>query len=140
MAVCTDTDSGLHPLNKKPVGERLALAARALAYGEKIEYSGPLPEIATAENGNICLTFSHVGMGLASSDSGELKSFEIAGADGVFIPATARIDGEKILVSNVKVAQPVVVRYGWKDSLIRNLINKNGLPASPFCINIKKGG
>ncbi len=140
MAVCVDTDSGLHPLNKKPVGERLAMAARALAYDEKIEYSGPLPEIATTENGNICLTFSHVGMGLASADGGELKSFEIAGADGIYLPATARIDGDKIMVSSVKILNPVAVRYGWRDGLIRNLVNKNGLPASPFCINIKKGG
>jgi sialate O-acetylesterase len=140
MVVCIDTDSGLHPLNKKPVADRLAMAARALAYGEKIEYSGPLPVVATATDSIASITFSHIGAGLASVDGGELKSFEIAGADGIYLPATARIDGDKIMVSSVKILNPVAVRYGWRDGLIRNLVNKNGFPASPFCINIKKGG
>ena len=138
MAVSVDTDSGLHPLNKRPVGERLALAARALAYGEKIEYSGPLPERATISAGTVQVKFSHAGTGLATVDGGEVKSFELAGADGKFMPAAARIDGQKIAVTNTNVVQPVAVRYGWVDGRPRNLINHDGLPASPFQLDVKR--
>ena len=119
MAVCIDTDVGLHPLNKRPVGERLALAARALAYGEKVEYSGPLPERATRSGGSVRISYSHVGTGLATADGGELKGFELAGGDEKYVSATARI-----------------VRYGWIDGRPRNLINRDGLPGSPFQLAI----
>lgn len=139
MAVTVDLDSGLHPLNKRPVGERLALAARALAYGEKVEYSGPLPEGATVSEGKAQITFEHAGSGLASSGQGELMGFELAGADGVFAPAAARIEGRKITVSSDKTPRPVSIRYGWLDGPPRTLINKDGLPASPFLLKLKNG-
>ena len=136
MAVCIDTDVGLHPLNKRTVGERLALAARALAYGEKIEYSGPLPERATRSDGAVRVSFLHVGTGLATTDGGELKGFELAGGAGKFVDATAQIDGPTILVTCSNVAQPGAVRYGWIDGRPRNLINRDGLPGSPFQIDV----
>ena len=136
MAVCVDTDVGLHPLNKRPVGERLALAARGLAYGEKIEYSGPLPERATISDGAVRVSFSHVGTGLATADRGELKSFELAGADGKFVAAAARIDGQQVVVESAKITQPAAVRYGWIDGRPRNLINHDGLPGSPFQLDV----
>ena len=132
MAVSVDTDSGLHPLNKRPVGERLALAARALAYGEKIEYSGPLPERATISAGTVQVKFSHAGTGLATVDGGEVKSFELAGADGKFMPAAARIDGQKIAVTNTNVVQPVAVRYAWAENPVCNLANGDNLPMFQF--------
>lgn len=137
MAVTIDLDAGLHPLNKRPVGERLALAARALAYGEPVEYSGPLPDAVTVSDAKVQMTFSHAGAGLASSGNGELKGFELAGTDGVFMPATAAIDGTKIVISNDKIAIPILVRYGWCDGPPRTLINKDGLPASPFHLKLK---
>ncbi len=139
MVVCTDTDTGLHPIIKRPVGERLALAARVLAYGEKLEYSGPLARDAVATGGQVRVRFSHAGEGLASSDGGALQGFALAGADGKFVPAEAGIEGQVVVVSCAKVPQPVAVRYGWLDGPPRTLINKEGLPASPFHLEIGSG-
>lgn len=133
MAVTTDVGDAkdIHPKKKEPVGQRLALAARALAYGEKIEYSGPLYESMVAKEGKIALSFNHVGGGLIAKD-GELKGFTIAGADQKFVPAQAKIQGAVIVVSAEGVAAPKAVRYGWENVPDVNLFNKEGLPASPF--------
>jgi sialate O-acetylesterase len=133
MAVTTDVGDAknIHPTRKRPVGERLALAARALCYGEKIEYSGPVFERMTIETNRAVLSFTHIGQGLvAHGDS--LKGFTIAGADGKFIPATAVIDGSNVLVNSEKIIKPVAVRYGWAMLPDGNLFNRDGLPASPF--------
>lgn len=133
MAVTTDVGNAndIHPNQKEPVGQRLALAARALAYGEKIEYSGPLYESMAEKDGKIILTFKHVGSGLIAKD-GELKGFTIAGADKNFVPAQAKIQGPTVVVSAEGVAAPEAVRYGWANVPDVNLFNKEGLPASPF--------
>lgn len=125
-----------HPANKLPVGERLALAARAVAYGEKIEYSGPTYDGMKVEGAKAVLSFTHVGAGLEAK-GGELKGFEVAGADGKFVAAAAQIKGSKVVVSSDKVAVPVVVRYGWTRVPDVNLFNKDGLPASPFRTDTK---
>jgi sialate O-acetylesterase len=109
----------------------LALAARALAYGEKTEYSGPLYDSMTAKDGKIAISFKHVGGGLVAKD-GELKGFTIAGEDKQFVPAQAKIQGSTILVSAEGVAAPKAVRYGWANVPDVNLFNQQGLPASPF--------
>ena len=133
MAVTTDVGNAtdIHPAQKEPVGQRLALAARALAYGEKIEYSGPLYDSMTAKDGKIVLNFKHVGGGLLAKD-GELKGFTIAGEDKQFVPAQAQIQGATVVVSAASVAAPKAVRYGWANVPDVNLINQEGLPASPF--------
>lgn len=133
MAVTVDVGDArdIHPTRKEPVGQRLALAGRALAYGEKIEYSGPLYESMTIKDDCAILHFTHVGQGLEAK-GGELRGFEVAGADGVFVPAQAKIDGETIVVSSDQVTAPVTVRYGWANVPDVNLFNKDGLPASPF--------
>jgi sialate O-acetylesterase len=133
MAVTTDVGNAndIHPNQKEPVGQRLALAARALTYGEKIEYSGPLYETMSAKDGKITLTFKHVGGGLVAKD-GDLKGFTIAGEDKNFVPAKAEIKGATIVVSADGVADPKAVRYGWANVPDVNLFNKDGLPASPF--------
>lgn len=133
MAVITDYGNAndIHPKQKEPVGHRLSLAARALAYGEKIEYSGPLYESMKAEGGKAVITFSHVGGGLVAQ-GGDLKGFTIAGADGNFVPAKAEIKGTGVIVSAEGVAEPKAVRYGWANVPEVNLFNKEGLPASPF--------
>jgi sialate O-acetylesterase len=133
MAVTIDIGDpdNIHPANKQDVGKRLALAARAVAYGEKIEYSGPLLRAAAPEAGAIRLWFDHAGSGLEAR-GGALKGFMISGADRRFVTADASIDGSSVVVSNASVAQPLYVRYAWADNPECNLYNKDGLPASPF--------
>ncbi len=132
MAVTIDLGDpdNVHPTNKLDVGLRLARLARAISYGEKIEFSGPLFRQATPEGGAIRAWFDHA-KGLAAK-GGELTSFEVAGADGRFLPATARIDGSTVVASNPTVPDPHYVRYGWANSPLCNLFNGEGLPASPF--------
>jgi len=133
MVVTTDVGNAndIHPQRKKPVGERLALAARALTYGEDIEYSGPLYESMAAAGDNAVISFGHVGGGLVAKD-GDLKGFTIAGADGKFVPANAEIKGDTVVVSADGVKAPKAVRYGWENVPDVNLFNKEDLPASPF--------
>ncbi len=72
------------------------------------------------------------GGGMRAKDGGELKGFEIAGRDGVYKPASARIENDTVLVTGAQVGEPVSVRYGWADDPVCNLVNGDGLPASPF--------
>jgi sialate O-acetylesterase len=133
MAVTIDigTPNDIHPKNKQDVGMRLALAARAITYGEKIEYSGPLFRQATPEGNSMRLWFDHVGGGLTAK-GGSLTGFEIAGAERKFVSAEAVIDGATIVVSSPSIAAPASVRYAWSDDPRCNLYNAEGLPASPF--------
>jgi sialate O-acetylesterase len=135
MAVIIDIGewNDIHPLNKKDVGKRLALAARKLAYKEKnIVYSGPIYKSMKVKGNTIELTFEHIGGGLIAKN-GELKQFAIAGADKKFIWANAKIVKNKVVVWNDQIQNPVAVRYAWADNPEgANLYNKEGLPASPF--------
>ena len=138
MAVITDigNETNIHPTQKEPVGARLALAARAIAYGEKIEYSGPVYQAMKVKGNRAILSFTHIGGGLVAK-GGDLKGFTIAGADGNFVPATAVIEGDKVAVSSPQVAKPVAVRYGWAATPDVNLFNQQGLPATPFRTDVK---
>ena len=127
---CGDADD-IHPAHKQPVGARLALAARALAYGERIEYSGPLFDSMKIDGSDAILRFTHIGGGLVAKN-GELEGFTIAGADKVFHPAQAKIVGDTVVVNSGGVPKPVAVRYGWANVPEGNLFNRAGLPASPF--------
>jgi len=133
MAVTIDigTPNGIHPPNKQDVGLRLALAARAIAYGEHIEYSGPAMERASFDGSAVRVSFKHTGKGLVAH-GGSLTGFEIAGKDGVFKAAEARIEGNEVVLSNAAIAAPTLVRYAWSDNPQCNLFNADGLPASPF--------
>jgi sialate O-acetylesterase len=133
MAVITDVGDlkDIHPRKKEPVGGRLALAARALAYGEKVTYSGPLYNGLKVEGNKVVLSFKHVGMGLEAR-GGELKGFTVAGADKKFHPAHAEIKGNQVVVWSDEVDKPAAVRYGWANFPEVNLFNKDGLPATPF--------
>ncbi len=125
-----DADN-MHPAQKAPVGERLALAARVLAYGEKMEYSGPLFDAVKIKGGKAVISFTHADDGLMAK-GGDLKGFTIAGADKQFVPAKAKIKGKQVVVWSDEVKAPVAVRFGWAKVPDVNLFNKKGLPASPF--------
>jgi len=132
MAVTIDVGSptDIHPRDKKTVGTRLALAARALSYGEAIPHSGPLFRQATPEGSALRVHLDHA-EGLTTR-GGPVAGFEIAGADGRHFAADARIEGTTVLVSSPLVAAPLSVRYGWADNPTVSLYNAAGLPASPF--------
>ncbi len=125
--------SNIHPKQKKPVGERLALLALKHDYGRKdLVASGPIYDKFSVENNAIRLHFKHVGSGLASRDGRPLTHFTIAGSDKSFVVADATIDGDTIVVSSDHVLAPVAVRFAFASGDTPNLSNKNGLPASSF--------
>ncbi|WP_447642724.1 MULTISPECIES: sialate O-acetylesterase [Chitinophagaceae] len=123
----------VHPDKKKEVGDRLALAAEHVAYGENIVASGPTYLSNTITNNKITIKFSNIGNGLATSDGHDPQEFAIAGADKKFVWANAKVEGDKVVLWNDKIARPKYVRYAWADNPVNpNLINGNGLPAAPF--------
>ena len=124
----------IHPDRKEEVGERLALAAEKLGYGEKdIVYSGPIYQSSTINGNTVIISFANAGSGLITDDGEELSQFAIAGADKKFVWAKAKIEGDKVVVWNENVPRPMFVRYAWADNPDNpNLYNKEGLPASPF--------
>jgi len=134
MAVAIDLGewNDIHPLNKKDVGHRLALAAMKTAYGdEKIVASGPVYKGMSKRGNKIVLHFDVQGKGIAMGE--QLAGFAIAGEDRKFVWAQARIEGNNILVWNDNIADPAAVRYAWADNPSgANLRNVEGLPASPF--------
>jgi sialate O-acetylesterase len=132
MAVTIDIGNpdDVHPTDKIDVGHRLALAARHVSYAENVEYWGPMFRLATPEGHEIRAWLDHA-KGLTAK-GGEVTGFEVAGADGRFSSATAKIDGEAVLASSPDIPNPQYVRYGWANSPQCNLFNGDGLPASPF--------
>jgi sialate O-acetylesterase len=134
MAVIVDIGDAkdIHPKDKQDVGKRLALWALANTYGKDIVYSGPIYRSMEKKDNRIVLSFDHVGGGLVAKGGALLKGFAIAGADHRFVWADAKIEGDQIVVSSDKVADPVAVRYAWADNPVCNLYNKADLPASPF--------
>jgi len=140
MAVTIDIGDAksVHPQDKQDVGARLTLIALANTYGRKIEYSGPVFRSMKIEGNAIRLKFSHVDGGLINK-GGPLRTFEIAGADGKFVAADAKIDGKTVVVSAASVTAPVAVRYAWSDYPDGcNLYNVSGLPAAPFRTDVPK--
>ena len=133
MAVITDVGDkdDIHPTKKEPVGSRLALLARRIAYKERIIADGPTYDGAKFKDGKAIVSFANVDGGLVANGK-ELSGFAIAGADRKFAWATATIEGDRVVVSNPGVPKPAAVRYGWADFPVVNLSNKKGLPATPF--------
>jgi sialate O-acetylesterase len=137
MAVTLDIGQrdNVHPPDKQTVGARLALAGRTVAYGETgLEFSGPLYRQTTRREGSLEIWFDHA-EGLHSKGN-ELSGFEVAGADGRFFPASAKVQGTSVLVSSSEVAEPVQVRYGWQSFTDANLYNGASLPASTFVAQV----
>jgi sialate O-acetylesterase len=137
QVVITDTTNAekdqtdIHPKNKAPVGERLALAARQKVYGENIVGSGPIYESVKFSGDKAVISFTSIGSGLLARGE-KLVGFTIAGADKKFVNADAVVHGDTVVVSSPEVRQPVAVRFGWADYPVVNLFNKEGLPATPF--------
>ncbi len=133
VAINIGDPNELDPADKQDVAHRLALAAEARVYGRKVVYSGPLYQSMSVEGSSIRLRFQHVDGGLVGK-GGPLKAFEIAGEDQKFVPATAQISGETVVVRSTarNVPHPIAVRYGWSGNPPCNLYNQAGLPASPF--------
>lgn len=156
MAVITDLgdEKDIHPKQKAPVGQRLALAARAIAYGETesvdttvrrkkrgkarvesravpITYAGPDFDSLRVDGSRAIVRFKNVDGGLVAK-GGKLTGFTIAGADRKFHNAEATIEGDEVVVQSPAVTAPVAVRYGWANYPVVNLWNQAGLPATPF--------
>ena len=134
LATAIDIGEGgnIHPANKQEVGRRLALAARALTYGEDIEYSGPQFAAYRIEGNKIRLKFSHAETGLTTKNGEAVKGFAVAGLDHQFHWATAQIEGNDVVVTSEKVDFPIAVRYAWADNPECNVYNGAGLPMYPF--------
>lgn len=131
-----DDYNNIHPKDKQQIGTRLALAAKAIAYNEKIEYMGPIYNKVKIKGNTATISFSHTGSGLmAKTDT--IKGFAISGADKVWHHAKASIKGDKITLTNSDVKTPVAVRYGWAKNPDCNLYNNEGLPASPFKTDVE---
>jgi sialate O-acetylesterase len=133
MAVTLDiaTVNNIHPPFKKEVGERLALLALNADYGMKSPFSGPVYKSFSVSAGSVKIQFDNVGEGLTSKDE-KLKEFEIAGKDGKYVKAEAKIVNSEVLVSSTKIKEPVSVRYCWRNGAVASLFNKEGFPAWQF--------
>jgi sialate O-acetylesterase len=131
MAVTIDAgdEHNVHPANKQIVGERLSLLARKVAYDEHLTASGPLFRLAYPSAGAMHAWFDNAeGLKFRGSATG----FEVAGQDGRFVPAEARIDGDRIVATSPSVPEPRYVRYAWPNFPAAHLYNGAGLPASTF--------
>jgi sialate O-acetylesterase len=129
----------IHPLNKADVGKRLALAASKLAYKENITYSGPIFKEAKLIGNKVQIFFNNTGTGLAVKGTSDLQHFAIAGDDGKFVWAKAKIENNKVIVWSEEVSRPAAIRYAWADNPEgANLYNKEGLPASSFQATLNK--
>lgn len=123
----------IHPRNKLDVGRRLANWALANTYGKDgIVYSGPIYKSFKKQGDKIVLRFDDTGSGLESRDGKSLTHFTLAAEDQQFKPAVAEIVGDTVVVRSDEVAKPVAVRFAWHEAAEPNLMNKEGLPASPF--------
>jgi sialate O-acetylesterase len=143
MAITIDIGDpkDIHPKNKQEVGRRLSLWALGTVYKQKVAVtSGPLPAGHKIRGSEVALSFKHTDGGLVAKGGGELKGFQIAGADKAWKPAQAKIAGDRVIVSSADVKQPVAVRYAWEPNPVCNLFNGASLPASPFRTDAWKEG
>jgi sialate O-acetylesterase len=127
-----DVDN-IHPTNKHDVGHRLALIALAKTYQRPgIIYQPPMYKSYAIEGNAVRIRFTGVGAGLTTRDGNPPALFEIAGADGVFHPADAKIEGSEVVLTSQAVAKPTQARFAWSPNAAPDLINKDGLPAIAF--------
>jgi len=133
MVIASDLGGGIHPSNKSGYGARACRVALGAVYGKDVEIYGPIYDSHKIEGATIRITYKHVGKGLAFRGGEKLQGFQIAGADGVFNWAEAKIDGKTVVLSSDKVAKPAAARYACANGRAwANLFNKDGLPALAF--------
>jgi len=143
MAVAIDLgeENDIHPHRKQALAERLAMAAKRIAYGKDVIISGPIFKGMQVKGSKAVVAFDNVGGGLIARDvvldkyhlsADELKGFAVCGSDRRFVWAHAEIVGDTVVVSSPEVRDPVAVRYAWSDFPLCNLYNVEGLPAVPF--------
>ena len=134
LVVTLETTDGfnLHPKEKREIGRRSALLARRVAYGESLVARGPVFRDATVNGSTVCVKFDTAGDGLATATRSGVRGFAVAGADGVYHFADAKIEGESVVVRSDGVFRPETVRYAWAAMPRGTLVNKSGLPAAPF--------
>ena len=132
----------IHPTDKQTVGYRLSLAARKVAYGENLVYTGPTYQTLKIDNNKILITFDHTGKGLKSNNKyGYINGFTVAAKNGAFKWAKAiMLNSNTVIVTCNEVENPAEVRYGWADNPDDlNLYNSEGLPANPFRTDTRPG-
>lgn len=139
VAIDTGEEKNIHPRQKRPLGERWALAARAMVYGQDVPFSGPTLASVSIAGGRVCLRFAHTYGGLRTSDGGPLRGLALSGGASDFSAgnrgffwAQARLEGDQIVAWCDRVPQVRAVRYAWAQNPDCNLINAAGLPAGPF--------
>jgi len=133
LAVTVDTGDAdnIHPMDKKVVGERLARCALGMVYGSRALYAGPTFKVSEPVPGGLKLHFDHTDGGLVVKGD-KLVEFSVAGKDRQWHWATAKIDGDAVVVSSPDVPEPVAARYAWQANPAATLYNGEGLPAVPF--------
>jgi sialate O-acetylesterase len=139
LAVTIDIGNpdNIHPHDKQTVAERLAAAALKIAYHQDVPYSGPTFKSMEVKGNEAIIHFDHTDGGLKNKGD-EVKGFQIAGADNKFVPATAKIQGNDVVVSAEGVSDPKTVRYGWENNPTCTLYNGANLPAVPFDTSVKE--
>lgn len=133
MAVINDATTlhCIHPPDKEVPGNRLALLTEAHTYGMNVISSGPTVRSVERQGDALEVVFDHA-QGLTTRDGKAPDWFEIAGADGVFKPADARIAGDRVILTAGGIATPVSVRFAWNKIATPNLENGAGWPTAPF--------
>lgn len=133
------TNNDVHPPRKVEVGERLAATALKKVYGKEVAASGPQITGYTEKNGKVKVRFKYAN-GLKTTNGAAPVGFELAGADKKFVPATAEIQGETVVLSAPGVKHAIYLRYGWAVFMEPNLVNESGLPAAPCAeLGIRRG-
>ncbi len=133
LAITIDVgdSADIHPKDKKTVGERLAAIALANYYGKPVAFSGPRFASMRKVPGGLEVSFIHADGGLMVKGD-KLEEFSVAGVDGVWHWADARIEGDKVLLTSTDVADPVAAKYAWQAFPKATFFNGAGFPAIPF--------
>jgi sialate O-acetylesterase len=151
MAVTVDLskEPGNHPIHpyvKRPIGERLARAARHFIYGEHdLLPSGPRFKDALPSEGKTVLSFDYAGAGLSTLDGQPLRGLYAGPLGGPLKAVDAKMQDDKLVIDHAAhgLSLPLLIRYGseedmGKETLDVNLGNSEKLPASPFIAKVPK--